>query len=214
MKKILTIALLSISLSGYSQTEKGDFVITPTVGWSSFTNYSNSNSSDVRVQIPISTHYYLSDKFAVGLETGFRYTKLEYFLTNNNYYSKQKHWDLFIRPELQYNFLRTRFTPFIKVNYGGLLSLEYVNVYFETSGSRGITITETNTYSRLSFSNIYLSLGLTYYVKQRFGLQLNIADVWRNDPQGFGGQINYLPINFGLQFIINNPRAEIESPRY
>ncbi len=32
MKKILTIVLLSISLSEFLQTMKGDWVITPTVG--------------------------------------------------------------------------------------------------------------------------------------------------------------------------------------
>ena len=43
MKKIFTIILLSISLSGFSQTMKGDWVITPTVGWNSFANNSGSN---------------------------------------------------------------------------------------------------------------------------------------------------------------------------
>ncbi len=220
MKKPLTIILLSISLSGFSQTEKGDWVITPTVGWDSFANNSGNNfvglSENYKLmnfQLPISTHYYLSDKFAIGLNTTFRYTKLERFLinTNNDYYSTQKSWAFIIKPEIQYNFLKTRFTPFVGVNYLGFLWLDHSNIHVETSVSNSSDYTETEVFNGLSFSNFSLNVGITYYVKQRFGLQTWFAGI-NNSQNGFNAKA-YLPINFGLQFIINNPRPEVESPR-
>jgi hypothetical protein len=84
MKKILTIILLSISLSGFSQTEKGDFVITPTVGWNTYRtseaiNYSQTSYAQTRFNLPISIHKYLSDGFAIGLTNQF------YFQTAKNF---------------------------------------------------------------------------------------------------------------------------------
>jgi hypothetical protein len=216
MKKTLTIILLSISLSGFSQTERGDWVITPTVGWNSFINSSGSEISSLNVnyktvgfKLPISTHYYLSDRFGIGLVTTFRYTKFERF--NNDFYSKQKSWAFFVEPEMQYNFLKTRFTPFIRVNYLGFLWLDHSDVHVETLVASSIDDTKTEFFNGLSFSNLSLNVGVTYYVKERFGLQTWFAGI-SNSQDGFKANF-YTPINFGLQFIINNPRPEVESPR-
>jgi hypothetical protein len=207
MNKILIIILLSISLASFSQTEKGDFVITTVLGKSNFTDNSSDNFKYFGVQLPTSFHYYLSDKFAIGLNTSLRYSKLERFPINNGEtYYKQKDWNLFLKPELQYNFLRTRFTPFIRANYLGFISLDHVNVYSENLASipKNIEVTETNFFNGLSFKSFSIDFGVTYYVKQRFGLQLSLATIY-NQTDEIKAQFN-LPYNFGLQFIINNPR--------
>jgi hypothetical protein len=207
MKKALTIILLSISLSGFSQTEKGDFVITPTVGRSNFNNSSGDNCSLFSIQLPISSHYYLSDKFAIGLNTKFRYYKAETFPINTGViYQRQKTWDLFIMPELQYNFLRTRFTPFVRANYLGFIWLNHANIYSENALNipKSIEVTETNFFNGLSFKSFSVDFGVTYYIKQRFGLQLSLATIY-NQTDGIKAQFN-IPYNIGLQFIINNPR--------
>lgn len=64
MKKTLTIILLSISLSGFSQTEKGDWVITPTVGWNTiYYKYVANSNENFEFKLPIGFHKYLSDRF-------------------------------------------------------------------------------------------------------------------------------------------------------
>ena len=89
MKKTLTIILLSISLSGFSQTEKGDWVITPTVGWDTYREINVSEVSQARFNLPISIHKYLSDRFAVGLTTYFYHDKYEHKPINvNEFYRK------------------------------------------------------------------------------------------------------------------------------
>jgi hypothetical protein len=214
MKKLLTTILLCISLSSFSQTQKGDFVITPIVGKSNFTNNSGDNFKYFSVQLPVSIHYYLSDKFAVGLNTEFRYYKAETFPINTGVtYTRQKNWDLFIKPELQYNFLSTRFTPFIRANYLGFVWLNHANIYYENAVSvpKNIDVTETNFFNGLSLKSFSVDFGITYYIKQRFGLQLSLATVY-NQTDKIKAQFN-LPYNIGLQFIINNPRSEIQSPR-
>jgi hypothetical protein len=214
MKKILTIILLSISLSGFSQTEKGDWVITPVFGKSNFTNNSEDSYKFFSIQLPVSVHYYLNDKFAVGLNTFFRYSKTETFPLNTGVnYTRQNAWDLFVKPELQYNFLRTRFTPFIRANYLGFVWLNHANIYSENTVNipKNIEVTETIFFNALSFKSFSVDFGITYYIKERLGLQLSIASVY-NQVDEIKAQFN-IPYNFGLQFIINNPRSEIESPR-
>lgn len=214
MKKILTIILLSISLSGFSQTEKGDFVVTPVVGRNNFTNNSGDNFKYFSVQLPVSIQYYLSDKFAIGLNTEFRYSKAETFPINTGVtYTRQKSWDLLMKPELQYNFLRTRFTPFIRASYLGFIWLNHANIYYENTVNvpKNVEVIETNFFNGLSFKSFSLDFGVIYYIKQRLCLQLSLATIY-SQTDDIKSQFN-IPYNFGLQFIINNPRSEIESPR-
>jgi hypothetical protein len=54
-----------------------------------------------------------------------------------------------------------------------------------------------------------IDVGISYFIKERFGLQVKLMDVGTWDFKEVNTNF-YTPINFGLQFIINNPRAEIE----
>ena len=199
MKKIFIILLLMSSLSGFSQTEKGDFVITLGLGKRNFTDYSRDSSKYFSVQLPVSIHYYLSDKFAVGLNTIFRYSKDETFSMNSGVtYRRQKNWDLFVTPELQYNFLRTRFTPFVRANYLGFISLNHANIYYKNAVNvpKNIEGTETNFFNGLSFKSFSVDFGVTYYIKERLGLQLSLATIY-NQTDNIKAQF-YLPYNIGL----------------
>ena len=204
MKKTLTIILLSISLSGFSQTEKGDFVVTPTVGWNTI-YYKNvpEDSEDFQVKLPIGFHKYLSDRFALGLVTTFGYYRNQPYVSNV-YYKIQSY--IAIQPEARYNFLKTRFTPFVG---GRILNIVYQSNFFDNpaipAGLRRI--------SNLQFTEgLKIDVGVSYFIRDRFGLQVKLMDlnVLFNRESEFKA---YLPINFGLQFIINNPRSEIELPR-
>ena len=202
------------SFSGFSQTEKGDFVITPILGWNNFTDNSRDSSKYFSVQLPVAIHYYLSDKFAVGLNTIFRYSKDETFSMNSGVtYTRQKNWGLFVMPELQYNFLRTRFTPFVRANYLGFISLNHLNGYVENAVNvpKNIEAAETSFFNGLSFKSFSVYFGVTYYIKERLGLQLSLATVY-SQTDNIKAQF-ILPYNIGLQFIINNPRSKIESLR-
>ena len=112
MKKTLIIILLSVSLPGFSQTEKGDFVITHTVGWNTI-YYKNvpEDSEDFQVRLPIGFHKYLSDRFALGLVTTFGYYRNQPYVSNV-YYKSQSY--IAIQPEVRYNFLKTRKTCLLK----------------------------------------------------------------------------------------------------
>jgi hypothetical protein len=203
MKKTLTIILLSISLSGFSQTEKGDFVITPTVGWNTVKIEKISDSDVFRINFPIVFYKYLSDRFAIGYGLEFNYESVKPYIVNQ---FERNSFSINFIPEARYNFLKSRFTPFVA---GRLFKIGYLTQFNDIP-----TIpVELRRISNLNLpTGLQLDLGVSYFIRDRFGLQVKLMDLNaglfnRTDFKG------YLPINFGLQFIINNPRSEIESPR-
>ena len=199
MKKTLTIILISISLSGFSQTEKGD---TPTVGWNTVQyRHDPSLFESLRVQLPIGFHKYLSDRFAIGLLFYFNYNSINPYVSNQ---FEQNSTRIGILPEVRYNFLKTRLTPFVA---GRVMDIAYQTTFNDIP----IIPVELRRISGLNFNTgLQIDVGVSYFIRERFGLQVKLMDV----SAGFGNKANfYLPINFGLQFIINNPRSEIESPR-
>lgn len=203
MKTTLTIILLSISLSGFSQTEKGDWVVTPTVGWNTI-KIDNTSERDVfDVKIPVVFYKYLSDRFAIGYGIGVNYESVKPHIVNQ--YERNSFSVNFI-PEARYNFLKTRFTPFVA---GRILQIGYLTQFNDIP-----TIpVELRRISNLNFNTgLQIDVGVSYFIRDRFGLQVKLMDlnVLFNRASEFKA---YLPINFGLQFIINNPRSEIESPR-
>ena len=202
MKRTLTIILLIISLSGFSQTMKGDWVITPTVGWNTVVSGRTTSDYDfLGIKFPVSFHKYLRDRFAIGFGLGVNYESTKPNVVNQ--YERNSFSINFI-PEARYNFLKTRFTPFVA---GRILTIGYLTQFNDIP-----TIpVELRRISGLNFNTgLQIDLGVSYFIKDRFGLQVKLMDV----SAGFGNKANfYLPINFGLQFIINNPRSEIESPR-
>jgi hypothetical protein len=205
MKKLLTIILLSISLSSFSQTEKGDFVITPTVGWNTVT-YRNvpDNFESFQFNLPTGFHKYLSDRFAIGL---INYVSYNY---NNPYVTTQFYQSSFrigIIPEVRYNFLKRKLTPFIAGNF---LKAGYISTFYDNPATP-LFLRRINSFEFHMLHGLYIDLGVSYFIKDRFGLQVKLVDLTAGT-FGVSGKAN-LPINFGLQFIINNPRSEIESPR-
>jgi hypothetical protein len=202
MKKALTIILLSISLSGFSQTEKGDWVITPTVGWNTVQyRFIPERYESLWVKLPIEIHKYLSDRFAIGLVTNVEHSFNQPYVTSSFYRSQ---WVLGLFPQVRYNFLKSRFTPFIA---GRILNIEYITTF---NDNPAIAV-DLRRISNLQLTEgLQIDVGVSYFIKDRFGLQVKLMDA----NVGFGNKTNfYTPINFGLQFIINNPRPEIESPR-
>jgi hypothetical protein len=203
MKKTLTIIFLSISLSGFSQTEKGDWVITPTVGWNTL-KIDNTPERDVLgINFPVVFYKYLSDRFAIGYGLGVTYDSVKPHVVN--FYERNVTVINFV-PEARYNFLKTRFTPFVS---GKILTVGYISQFIDNPAVavdlRRITNLQLN-------EGLKIDVGVSYFIKDRFGLQVKLMDLNvglfnRTDFKA------YLPINFGLQFIINNPRSEIESPR-
>ncbi len=214
MKKTLTIILLSISLSGFSQTMKGDWVLTPTVGWNSIYPVSNETTKGFFINLPISVQYYLSDKFAIGLTPSFYYSKYEYNpIDINEFYRKTIQAGIQLRPVVRYNILKARFTPFIESGFSNLFDFGYFSQYHDNPNVNVSLREISNTYfeSFFSISHINVNIGVSYFIKDRFALQTKFAG-FDNSSDGISVYAN-LPINFGLQFIINNPRSEIESPR-
>lgn len=110
MKKTLTIILLCISLSGFSQTEKGDFVITPTIGWNMVKIEKTSDSDVFRINFPIVFYKYLSDRFAIGYGLEFNYESVKPYIVNQ---FERISFSINFVPEVRYNFLKSRFTPFV-----------------------------------------------------------------------------------------------------
>ncbi len=196
MKKTLTIIILSISLSGFSQTEKGDFVITPTVGWNTLSISNNSDRDVFQARLPIGFHKYLSDRLAVGLLFYFDYNSIKPHVSNQ---FEQNSTRVGILPEIRYNFLRTRLTPFIA---GRISDIGYVTQFYDNPA----TPVGLRRISQFNLQNgLQMEVGVSYFVKDRFGLQVKLIDL----NAGLFNRTDfkaYLPINFGLQFIINNPR--------
>jgi hypothetical protein len=196
MKKTLTIILLSISLSGFSQTEKGDWVITPTVGMDSYRKgdgiYYSQNFS-----FPTSIHKYLSDRFAVGIVNEFYYQNSQPNAASNSFY--RSNWQISIKPEIRYNILKTRFTPYVSAKVG----FWYWGSQFYDIPTIPVELRRMSNFVTYS-PNFQIDLGASYFIKERFGLQLRLASL-HNISDGIQTQF-YLPYNFGLQFIINNPR--------
>jgi hypothetical protein len=205
MKKTLTIILLSISLSGFSQTEKGDFVITPTVGWDTYRESNTPEYSEKRFNFPVSIHKYLSDRFAIGLTTTFYHYKYENYPAND-FYGKDIQAGIQLRPTMRYNFLKTRFTPFIESSFLSILSFSYISRFYDNPNTN-INLREISNYSFSSYfsiSYVDFNVGVSYFIKDRFALQTKLVGL-SNNSFGFNAKA-YLPINFGLQFIINNQR--------
>jgi hypothetical protein len=197
MKKTLTIILLSISLSGFSQTEKGDWVITPTVGWNLYRKGEGIDFSQTSSSFPVSIHKYLSDRFAVGIVNEFYYQNYQPNAVSTSFYRSS--WQISVEPEIRYNILKTRFTPFVsaKVNFW------YWNSQFNDSPAIPVVLRRISNFVTYS-PNFQIDVGASYFIKDRLGLQLKVASFY-NVPDGIQTQF-YLPYNLGLQFIINNPR--------
>jgi hypothetical protein len=195
MKKTLTIILLSISLSGFSQTEKRDFVITPTVGRSTYATSTDADRSISQIRFPIEFHKYLSNRFAVGFRIYGFYQSMKPNITNQ---FEQNDTQINISPEIRYNFLKTKLTPFVT---GRILDFGYNNTFYDNPNTPVALRRISNFYFSSGFG---VNLGISYFVKERFGLQLSLATVY-NETDGIKAQFN-IPYNIGLQFIINNPR--------
>ena len=105
MKKIFIILLLMCSFSGFSQTEKGDWVITPTVGWNTIGyRYVPDNFESFQFNLPTGFHKYLSDRFAIGLINYISYNYTQPYVSTQFY---QSTFRVGIRPEARYNFLKS-----------------------------------------------------------------------------------------------------------
>ena len=202
MKKIIIILLLMGSFSGFSQTEKGDFVITPTVGWSTFGTSDDTDRSISQLRLPIEFHKYLSDRFAVGFKVYGFYQSIKPNITTQ---FQQNDTQINISPEVRYNFLKTKLTPFV---CGKISDFGYISRFYDNPNTPIALRRISNFYYS---SGIAVNLGISYFVKQRFGLQLEFAGIYY-ETGGIKAGFN-IPYNIGLQFIINNPRSKIESPR-
>lgn len=200
MKKTLTIILLNISFSGFSQNEKGDFVIGihPYILDQKFTENQN------RFVLGTTAHFYLNDRLSIGALLRGYYHNYNPVIANQFYQSTTS---FIIQPELQYNFLKTRLTPFARVS---IFEIGYLNTFYDNP----VIPVDIRRLSNLNFINklpfLELNVGLSYFVKERFALQTT-ANLSRNSLNSF----NYDKVQFGINciFIINNPRPEIESPR-
>lgn len=205
MKKIFTIILLSISLSGFSQTMKGDWVITPTVGWNTLKIDNTAERDIFGVNFPVVFYKYLSDRFAIGYGLEVNYESVKPYVINQ---FERNSFSINFVPEARYNFLKTRFTPFVS---GKIIYVGYITQFIDNP----TTPVELRRISQFNFQDgLKIDVGVSYFIKDRFGLQVKLMDL-NLDVFNFnrGNFKAYLPINFGLQFIINNPRSEIESPR-
>ena len=209
MKKILTIILLSISLSGFSQTEKGDWVIIPKfeVGYSNDTKFFTnqqiviSGSRQYRYRVSTSVNYFLSDNFAVG---GFLGISTDYACSEiiNSYPTDRLNYE--IGGNIRYNLLKSRFTPFIESYVG----YNYRRYYFDIPQLPP----EVRTVYKSGFS-MGISVGISYFIAPRFGLQTSV-NYNKFDYDYFSYSKTYpLTVGLGCLFIINNPRSEIVSPR-
>jgi hypothetical protein len=200
MKKTLTIILLSISLSGFSQTMKGDWVIGihPYILDQKFAENQN------RFVLGSTAHFYLNHRLSIG-------ALLRGYYSNNNPISTSQFYQsttsIILQPELQYNFFKTRLTPFARVS---LFEIGYLNTFYDNPSIPVDfrRLSSLNFINRLPF--LELNLGLSYFLKERFALQAT-ANVSRNSQNA----LNSDNVQFGINciFIINNPRSEIESPR-
>ena len=204
MKKIFIILLLMGSFSGFSQTEKGDFVITPTVGWNTVAISNTSERDNFQAKLPIGFHKYLSDRFAIGLTTYVSYDYTKPYVANQFY---QSTFRIGIIPEVRYNFLKTRLTPFVAGNF---LRAGYISTFYDNPATP-VDLRRINSFEFYMLHGVYIDLGISYFIKERLGAQVKFVDLTAGT-FGVSGKFN-LPINFGLQFIINNPRSKIESSR-
>ena len=197
MKKIFIILLLMCSFSGFSQTEKGDWVITPTMGMDSYRKDDKINYSRASFSFPISIHKYLSDRLAVGLINEFYYYNFQPSTTSTLFYTSN--WQISIKPEIRYNILKTRFTPYVSAKVG----FWYWGSQFQDNPTLPVVFRRISAFETYS-PNFQIDIGVSYFIKERFGLQLKLASFY-NTFDGIQTQF-YVPYNLGLQFIINNPR--------
>ena len=214
MKKIFIILLLMCSFSGFSQTEKGDFVIGihPEFSDQEKNNVSINNISGNPIQISgirienyrgiLSGNYYLSDKFSAGGNLGISYST-QNPLVSNQYFRSFTNYE--VGPILRYNLLKTRLTPYLQVdinyNYRKLL-IDIPNLPLEFKQSY-----------KSEFSG-GIGIGLSYFIRERFAIQANTFFRKYNNQTIFQtGEDHFLSFGFGCLLIINNPRSKIESPR-
>jgi hypothetical protein len=160
------------------------------------------NSETLQLRLPIELHKYLSDRLAVGLRIYCFYNSIKPYVTSQ---FEQNYTQINIQPEIRYNVLKTKLTPFVS---GRILDFGYESRFYDNPNTPVVLRRISNFYYSSGFG---VNLGVSYFIKERFGLQLSLATVY-NQTDGIKAQFN-LPYNFGLQFIINNPRSEIEPPR-
>ena len=193
MKKIFIILLLMGSFSGFSQTAKGDFVIGvhPYILDQKFTENQN------RFVLGSTAHFYLNDRLSIGALLRGYYSNYNPASASQFYQSTTS---IIFQPELQYNFLKTRLTPFARVS---LLEIGYLNVFYDNPN----TPVNFRRISQLNFINnlpfLELNIGLSYFLKERFALQAT-ANLSRGDLS----VLNYNKVQFGINciFILNNQR--------
>jgi hypothetical protein len=205
MKKLTAILLIVVSFSGFSQTEKGDWIITPVVGRSSiYSGSSEENSNYLNISLPVYFHHYLSDRFAIGWKATLYYNWFEHTPVDvNDFYRKTTQIGIRLIPSIRYNILKTRLTPFIEATYLGAINFDYRTMQSENP----IIPINKRTASVFDFSqeayitNVYFDIGVSYFIKDKFALQVYLSEVGHNLSRGV--YANLSPLNFGLQFVIN-----------
>ncbi len=208
MTKKLTILLLFSSLSGLSQTRKGDWVISPQLGVlpSDVSIVSTDSFISQRYGLNIPIHYYFSNKLSFGLNILTYYNSFK----NKNGFGIN-HLAIGISPEIQYNFSRKRLVPFIRIFPSLYLGYEHYELI-----NYPLYISQRNQ-SHYIFSGTIKSLkvdiGLNYFVKERlgvFGMVTFGVDFVNPQIYRYGSLFN-----IGCQYIFSRRKQEEQklSPR-
>lgn len=139
----------------------------------------------------------MSDKFSVGGNLGVSYSSYNP-LVSNKYFESSTNFE--VGPILRYNFLKTRLTPYVQVD----ANYNYRKLFVDVPN---LPIEFKQSYSSKFSGGI--GLGLSYFIRQRFALQ--VSGIYRG--YNYYPNDTFLSFGFGCLLIINNPRSEIESPQ-
>ncbi len=195
---VFFIAFTSVPVFG--QTRKRDLVVSPQVYFWKGMLKSNQNFNSQYFGIGSSVHYYLSNRFAIGVLFNGKYWNFDAKVASS---FDRRTFECSVMPELQYNILKSRLTPFLKTQ-----------MQFITIGSRWQRNDDPTKPLRQRKVNTLLierqwpplyaigvSAGISYSIRDNSSVFLSLN---RYSLANFS--ISSIQIGLGCQFVLNRKK--------
>jgi|GEM_PF-5648808 len=189
------LLVVIVSVSVFGQAKKGDLVVSPQVYFGKGMLEINDNYNSQHFELGSSLHYYLADRFAIGILFRGKYWNLDAKMANS---FDRRTFEFSIMPEFQYNILKSRLTPFLKMQIG------FAGYRWQKTADTTKPLRQRKTGNLILDGPAYaigVSAGISYSIRENSSVFLSL----NADPIKYF-TIASTQIGLGCQFVLNRKK--------
>ncbi|WP_336516796.1 hypothetical protein [Pollutibacter soli] len=193
-KLVLLIILLMQSYEGKSQVEKDNWMIGGQINgaFQKFGEETQFKNRSIEISITPKAGYFVLDKFAVGINTGYSFTHSKYFN------SSISDWD-------ENSF--SRFTPGIFTRYYFLAPASKINLFGELAGGLRLAAFKSDNgdtkYNGYQYSGAF---GMAYFLNKTVSLETSLMYQYQTENSHSPGVHNII-LNLGFQVYLSPKKS-------